>query len=128
MAYAESRLLRAERCRSRSSSGGAAFLVAMLPLGEKATLAGGVAFLIAIVIAVADTAKPVFTWPNAIGALVLVIWFVPIKLYALPIQLPFNLELYRLFLLRARLRVGDPDRCAPRTAGGGRTGRSRSCS
>ena len=52
-----------------------------------------------VVLAVADTAKPVFTWPNAIASLVLVIWFVPIKLYALPIELPFNLEPYRLFLL-----------------------------
>ena len=34
-----------------------------------------------------------------IGTLALVIWFVPIKLYALPIELPFNLEPYRLFLL-----------------------------
>ena len=34
-----------------------------------------------------------------IATLVLVIWFVPIKLYALPIELPFNLEPYRLFLL-----------------------------
>ena len=50
-------------------------------------------------LALADSAKPVFTWPNAISALVLVIWFVPIKLYALPIELPFNLEPYRLFLL-----------------------------
>ena len=34
-----------------------------------------------------------------IGALVLLIWFVPIKVYALPISLPFKLEAYRLFLL-----------------------------
>ena len=79
--------------------GGAALFVALLPFGSKATLAGGIAFLIAVVIALADAAKPVFTWPNAIAALVLVIWFVPIKLYALPIDLPFNLEPYRLYLL-----------------------------
>lgn len=79
-------------------SGGAAFLIVMLPLGSKATLAGGVAFLIAVLLAVADSARPVFTWPNMIGTLVLVIWLVPIKLYALPIELPFNLEPYRLFL------------------------------
>ena len=79
--------------------GGAAFLVAVVPLGGKATLAGGVAFLITVLLAVADSTMPVFTWPNMIGTLVLVIWFVPIKLYALPIELPFNLEPYRLFLL-----------------------------
>jgi hypothetical protein len=80
-------------------SGGAAFFVALLPLGQKATLAGGVVFLLATVIAFADSFKPVFTWPNAIATLVIVIWFVPIKLYALPIELPFNLEPYRLYLL-----------------------------
>jgi hypothetical protein len=33
-----------------------------------------------------------------ISALAVVIWLVPIKLYALPVTLPFNLEPYRLFL------------------------------
>jgi polysaccharide biosynthesis protein PslJ len=80
-------------------AGGAAFLVALLPLGEKATLAGGVAFLGATLLALADSYRPVFTWPNAFAALVLVLWFVPIKLYTLPVNLPFNLEPYRLFLL-----------------------------
>jgi hypothetical protein len=80
-------------------SGGAAVLVALLPLGEKATLAGGVVFLIAMLIAVADSARPVFTWPNMIAFLVVVIWLVPIKLYALPVELPFMLEPYRLLLL-----------------------------
>ena len=107
-----SRQLRAECCRSRSSRAASAFLVAVLPLGGKAALAGGVVFLLAVVIALADTAKPVFTWPNMIAALVLVIWFVPIKLYALPIELPFNLEPYRLFLLALVFALGDADRRA----------------
>ena len=88
-------------------AGGAAFLVVMLLLGEKGALAGGVVFLIAVAIALADSVKPVFTWPNTIGALVLLIWFVPIKVYALPIALPFKLEAYRLFLLAPRLRLGE---------------------
>ena len=79
--------------------GGATFFVALLPLGEKATVAGAIAFLIAAILAVADSARPVFTWPNAIVTLVAVIWFIPIKLYSLPISLPFNLEPYRLLLL-----------------------------
>ena len=29
----------------------------------------------------------------------LVIWWIPIKLYTLPIPLPFNLEVYRLAIL-----------------------------
>src|SRR4051794_26602928 len=53
----------------------------------------------ATVLAIADSYRPVFTWPNMLAALVLVLWFVPIKLYTLPINLPFNLEPYRLFLL-----------------------------
>lgn len=55
--------------------------------------------LLACLLAFLDTSVPVFTWPNAVAALVLLIWFVPIKTYALPIDLPFNLEPYRLFLL-----------------------------
>ena len=80
-------------------AGGAAFFAVTLPLGERATLAGGVVFLLAVALALADSAKPLLTWPNMIGALVLLIWFVPIKVYALPISLPFKLEAYRLFLL-----------------------------
>jgi hypothetical protein len=39
------------------------------------------------------------SWNRALAALVLVVWLVPIKLYTLPVHLPFNLELYRLLLL-----------------------------
>jgi hypothetical protein len=39
------------------------------------------------------------TWPVAISSLVLLIWLIPIKRYALPVGLPFRLELYRLFIL-----------------------------
>jgi O-antigen ligase len=35
-------------------------------------------------------------WPHLIGALILVILFIPIRRYALPANLPFQLELYRL--------------------------------
>ena len=81
------------------AGGGAAVLLATIAAGGKAPLAGGAVFLVAVALALADSAKPVFTWPNAISALALLIWFVPIKLYTLPVQLPFNLEPYRLFLL-----------------------------
>jgi len=80
-------------------AGGVAVLIALVPLGEKATLAGAIALLVAVVLAIADSARPVFTWPNAIALFVVVIWFVPIRLYELPIELPFNLEPYRLLLL-----------------------------
>lgn len=39
------------------------------------------------------------TWNRALAALVLVVWLVPIKLYTLPVHLPFSLELYRLLLI-----------------------------
>ena len=38
-------------------------------------------------------------WPGAVSGLVLVIWLIPIKRYALPVNLPFRLELYRLLIL-----------------------------
>jgi hypothetical protein len=78
---------------------GFAFLAATVVIGGKAPVAGAVVFLLAMVAAIADSAKPIFTWPNAIAVLVLVIWFIPIKLYTLPVELPFNLEPYRLLLL-----------------------------
>jgi hypothetical protein len=37
-------------------------------------------------------------WQTLLGALILVILFVPIRKYALPAALPFNLELYRLLV------------------------------
>ena len=38
-------------------------------------------------------------WPIALSGLVLLIWLIPIKRYVLPVNLPFNLEIYRLFIL-----------------------------
>jgi polysaccharide biosynthesis protein PslJ len=38
-------------------------------------------------------------WASAISVLVLVIWLIPIKIYSLPVQLPFHLEVYRLVIL-----------------------------
>ena len=99
MAYAEPAGVPRRAFSIALVAGGLAFFVALLPLGEKATLAGGVVFLLAAVAALANTHAAVFTWTNAIAALVLVLWFVPIKLYTLPVELPFNLEPYRLLLL-----------------------------
>ena len=47
----------------------------------------------------AATARRLLTWRRAIIALVLVIWLIPIKSYAFPVTLPFNLEPYRLLIL-----------------------------
>lgn len=38
-------------------------------------------------------------WRNAIVAFVAVIWLIPVRAYKLPVNLPFNLEVYRLVLL-----------------------------
>jgi hypothetical protein len=75
-----------------------AFLVT-IPLGPQATIGGGIVLLVACVLAMRDTAVPVFTWPNMVVSLALLVWLVPIKTYSLPVNLPFNLEPYRLFLL-----------------------------
>jgi len=75
-----------------------AFLVT-LPLGSRAAVGGAVVLLLACLLALRETTAPVFTWPIMAASLVLLIWFVPIKTYSLPVDLPFNLEPYRLFLL-----------------------------
>jgi hypothetical protein len=41
---------------------------------------------------------PVATWAHAVSAFVLLIWLLPIKVYRLPVDLPFNLEPYRIAL------------------------------
>ncbi len=78
--------------------GGLAFL-GTIPLGARATIGGALVLLLACLLGVRDTAVPVFTWANMAASLALLVWFVPIKTYSLPVNLPFNLEPYRLFLL-----------------------------
>jgi polysaccharide biosynthesis protein PslJ len=78
--------------------GGLAFLVT-IPLGPQAIAGGAIVLLLASVLALRDASVPVFTWANMAAALILLIWFVPIRTYSLPVDLPFNLEPYRLFLL-----------------------------
>ena len=75
-----------------------AFLVT-IPLGPRATAGGALVLLLACVLAMRDTTVPVFTWTNMAVALALLVWLIPIKTYSLPVNLPFNLEPYRLFLL-----------------------------
>jgi polysaccharide biosynthesis protein PslJ len=41
----------------------------------------------------------VLSWQGAVVALVLVIWLIPIKSYKLPVNLPFNLEIYRFVII-----------------------------
>ena len=73
--------------------------VVTIPLGARATVGGGVVLLLACLLALRDTSVPVFTWRIMAATLILVVWFIPIRTYSLPVDLPFNLEPYRLFLL-----------------------------
>lgn len=77
----------------------AAGLIVSTAFGPKAFAAGALLFLLVCLLALRDSYVPVFTWPNALATLVVVIWLIPIKLYSLPIDLGFNLEVYRLLLL-----------------------------
>jgi hypothetical protein len=78
---------------------GVAAATAGLAAGPKEAVAGGIACVLLLAIAVREARTPVVTWPNAIAALILVVWFIPIKLYSLPIDLGFNLEIYRVVLV-----------------------------
>ncbi len=80
------------------AGGGLALLLGIVA-GGSATAAGAVAFVVATILAYGQTTRPILTWPNALLVFVAVLWFVPIKLYSLPVSLPFELELYRLLIL-----------------------------
>lgn len=78
---------------------GAAIFAVSLAHNPATALAGAVAFAGAVVLALRETSTPIITWPNAVACLVLVIWLIPIRLYRLPVGLPFNLEPYRIAVL-----------------------------
>ena len=56
----------------------------------------GIAVATMLVLIVVCSRVSVIGWPRLIGVLILVILFVPIRRYALPGNLPFQLELYRI--------------------------------
>jgi hypothetical protein len=78
---------------------GAAGLVAGLAAGGMgpAVFGAGVFFAAALA-ALYQTREALFTSRNALLAFVAVVWLIPIKLYTLPASLPFNLEIYRVFI------------------------------
>lgn len=79
--------------------GGLAVLLATMPLGTKAMLGGSAVLVAATGAAMLEARAPFVTWTNALAALFLVFWLIPMKTYGLPVSLPFQLEPYRLFLL-----------------------------
>ena len=76
-----------------------AALAAGIAIGDRAAAYGAVAFLFACLLALGETYRPLFTWRVGIVSLILVIWFIPIKKYRLPVDLPFDLEPYRILIL-----------------------------
>jgi polysaccharide biosynthesis protein PslJ len=78
---------------------GAAAFALSLVLGSEAALGGAIVLLVACALAYRETAVPVVTWPNAVALLITLIWLLPIKTYRLPINLPFALEPYRVYIL-----------------------------
>ncbi len=78
---------------------GMAALAAGLVVGDQAAVGGAVVFFLACLVALRDSTSPFFTWRTGIVALIVVIWLVPIKNYRLPVDLPFDLEVYRLLIM-----------------------------
>jgi hypothetical protein len=80
----------------------AGFVFGALAMLTASVLAGSPAAeaapLIAIGVVVVIAYKRLLTWPALLSGLVLVIMFVPIKRYALPGHLPFELEPYRVYV------------------------------
>lgn len=74
-------------------------MLVALPFGAQATAAASVLFVGAVCLALAETHRTLLTWGVAIVSLVALVWFVPIKLYTLPIQVGFSLEPYRLAVI-----------------------------
>jgi hypothetical protein len=77
---------------------GIAIFAVSFAFDRRALAAGAVGMAVCSILAARETRSSVATWANAITAMVLLIWLLPIKVYRLPINLPFNLEPYRLVL------------------------------
>src|SRR5262245_27906596 len=97
MAYVEAPVARRSTAIGVAAFG-AASLAAGTVLGPQETPAGAAVVVAAALLAMRELSTPTVTWPNAIGAFVLVVWLIPARGYRLPITLPFNLEPYRIVL------------------------------
>src|SRR5262245_34266844 len=74
-------------------AGSFAFMAAGVVLGRgTAAIAAGVALGMALV----AWDRIVLTWPSLVGLLLAIVLFVPIGRYSIAIDLPFDMELYRL--------------------------------
>jgi len=66
-------------------------------VGSGVSTIGTTAVAVLVTIAAATRVTSI-SWPKLIGALVLIILLIPIRRYSLPGTLPFQLELYRVFV------------------------------
>lgn len=53
------------------------------------------AVIVGAAVAIATLHRPIFSWPALLCAILVVIMFVPIRRYSLPVDLPFDMEPYR---------------------------------
>jgi hypothetical protein len=81
------------------AGGGLALIALALPFGSKAIAAASVLFLGAALLALVETRATIWTWGTAMVFLVALIWLIPIKLYAFPIEVGFRLEPYRVVVI-----------------------------
>lgn len=73
--------------------------LALLTLGVFTGASMRATSLLLVLVTLLALVRPVFvTWPRMISALILVILFIPIRRYALPASLPFQLEPYRILV------------------------------
>ena len=80
-------------------AGGAFALSTGIAVGGEAIAFGAFTFVATSLLAVGSTKWALLTWPNALLVFIAVLWLVPIKLYRLPVNLPFQLEIYRIMIL-----------------------------
>jgi hypothetical protein len=77
---------------------GAILVLALVVLSGGDTRAEAAAAGVSVVTLLALRRSACIGWPRLISALILIILFIPIRRYALPGSLPFQLEPYRLFV------------------------------
>src|SRR5919106_1479373 len=80
-----------------AAGGFAALAVVVVGAGPPTVLAAAIAgsFFVAAV----AVKRPVISWTNVLMALLLVVLFIPIRRYRMPIDLPFQLEPYRVLVI-----------------------------
>jgi polysaccharide biosynthesis protein PslJ len=77
---------------------GIALFCVSFAFDRRALVAGCAVLAGCSILAARETRAPVVTWAHTVSAFVLLVWLMPIRVYRLPVNLPFNLEPYRLVL------------------------------